>query len=44
MPPEGRSRWTLSLLADQMIALEHVDCLSRETVRQMLKKMSLSRI
>lgn len=37
-PPEGRSRWTLSLLADQMVQLKHVDSVSRETVRQTLKK------
>ena len=43
-PPEGRSRWTLSLLADQMVELKHVDSVSRETVRQTLKKMSSNRI
>jgi hypothetical protein len=43
-PPEGRSRWTLSLLADQMVELKHVDSISRETVRQTLKKMNSSRI
>lgn len=37
-PPQGRSRWTLSLLADQMVQLKHVDSVSRETVRQTLKK------
>ena len=37
-PPEGRSRWTLRLLADKMIELKHVDTLSPETVRKMLKK------
>jgi transposase len=36
--PEGRSRWTLRLLADRMVALEQVDHLSYETVRQVLKK------
>ena len=36
--PEGRSRWTLRLLANRMVALEHVDQLSYETVRQVLKK------
>lgn len=41
-PPEGRSRWTLRLLADRMVALEHVDELSYETVRQVLKKTSLT--
>lgn len=42
-PPEGRARWTLSLLADQMVELKHVDSLSRETVRQTLKKTNSSR-
>src|SRR5882724_5136628 len=32
--PEGRSRWTLRLLGDQMVALEHVESLSFETVRR----------
>jgi transposase len=42
-PPEGRSRWTLSLLADRMVELKYVDSVSRETVRQTLKKMNSSR-
>jgi hypothetical protein len=37
-PPEGRSRWTLRLLARQMVELAHVDRLSHEAVRQTLKK------
>lgn len=37
-PPKGRSRWTLRLLADQIVALEIVDSISHETVRQTLKK------
>ena len=36
--PEGRERWTMQLLADKMVALGHVDALSRETVRRTLKK------
>jgi transposase len=40
--PEGRSRWTLRLLADRMVALEQVDHLSHETVREVLKKTNLS--
>jgi len=36
--PEGRSRWTLRLLADQMVALEHVEGISYQTVRRTLKK------
>lgn len=36
--PEGHSRWTLKLLADKMVELEYVDSVSREAVRQVLKK------
>jgi len=38
-PPEGRTRWTMQLLADGLIQLEVVDTISHETVRQTLKKM-----
>lgn len=41
-PPEGNRRWTLSLLQDQMIALGYVSSISDETIRLMLKKMSLN--
>lgn len=41
-PPKGRARWTLHLLAGRMLELKIVDSLSHETVRQVLKKMSLS--
>lgn len=41
-PPQGRARWTLRLLGDQMVALGHVDSLSYETVRRTLKKTNLS--
>lgn len=37
-PPEGRSKWSLRLLADRMVKLEIVDSLSHESVRQALKK------
>ncbi len=37
-PPTGRKRWTLRLLADEMVALEYMDSLSYETVRGVLKK------
>ena len=37
-PPEGHSRWTLKLLAGQMVALEYVDSVCSETVRKALKK------
>ena len=42
-PPEGKARWSLRLLAERMVELEHVDALSHETVRQTLKKTSSSR-
>ena len=37
-PPEGRSRWTLRLLADRMVQLEYVEQVSYQTVRRTLKK------
>ena len=42
--PEGHARWTLRLLADQMVVLEHVESISYETVRSVLKKTSSSPI
>src|SRR6187200_733028 len=40
-PPEGRARWTLDLLADEMVRLtDHAD-LSRETVRRRLGENAL---
>jgi len=40
--PEGRKRWTIRLLADQMVELRIVESLGRETVRQTLKKTNSS--
>lgn len=37
-PPAGYGRWTLRLLAEQMVELEIVDSISPETVRKTLKK------
>jgi hypothetical protein len=37
-PPEGRDRWTLQLLADQLVRLEVVDSICAQTVRRTLKK------
>ena len=37
-PPEGRSRWTVRLLADKLVELAVVESVSRETVRRALKK------
>ncbi len=41
-PPEGRKRWTLRLLADRLVALEVVESVSYETVRQALKQTASS--
>lgn len=37
-PPKGRGRWTLRLLADRLVALEVVDSIGHECVRQTLQK------
>ena len=36
--PEGRSRWTLRLLGQQMVELGYVESVLHETIRQTLKK------
>src|SRR3989338_4115954 len=41
-PPEGRSRWTLRLIADTMVELNMVDNISHHTVQRVLKKTNLS--
>jgi transposase len=41
-PPEGHARWTLKLLADQLVELEVFDSVSDETVRRVLKKTNSS--
>ncbi len=41
-PPEGRSRWTLRLIADRVVELEMVDNISHQTVKRILKKTNLS--
>ena len=42
-PPEGRSTWTMQLLADELVILEVVEHVSDETVRRALKKTTSSR-
>ena len=42
-PPAGRARWTLQLLADQLVELKIVDSISKDCVRQTLKKTRSSR-
>ena len=41
-PPDGRERWTLRLLADELVRLEVVDAVSHETVRRTLKQTTSS--
>jgi transposase len=43
-PPEGKSRWTLRLLAEQAVEWKIVDTVSHESVRQALKKTNSSPI
>ena len=40
-PPEGRARWTLELLADELVRLTEHDSISRETVRRRLTENDL---
>jgi transposase len=43
-PPEGRSRWTLHLLADKLVELKVVESVSHECVRSVLKKTNCNLI
>ena len=43
LPPNGRQRWTLQLLAERLVAVGVVDAISEETVGRTLKKTPLSR-
>lgn len=43
-PPEGHDRWTLKMLADELVQLEVVDSISDQTVRRTLKKTNSSLI
>jgi hypothetical protein len=42
-PPAGRTRRTVKLLADKLVALDIVDAISAECVRTTLKKMRSNR-
>lgn len=42
-PPDGRTAWTLRMLADKLVELEVVGSVSAETVRRAMKKTSSSR-
>ena len=39
--PEGHARWTLRLLAEKMVELNHFSSVSHETIRRTLKKTHL---
>lgn len=41
--PEGRTKWTMQLLADRLVELKVVESVSDETVRRTLKKTNSSR-
>ena len=41
-PPEGYARWSLRLLADQVVALKYIDSISHEAIRRILKKTKLN--
>jgi len=42
-PPEGRSRWTMQMIADELVRLEVVESISDSTVCEVMKKMRSSR-
>jgi transposase len=42
-PPEGRSTWTLQLLADKLVELEAIDSISTMSIQRILKKVKRSR-
>ena len=41
-PPEGAARWTLRLLAEKIVELQHVSSVCHETIRRVVKKTNLS--
>jgi transposase len=41
--PQGQKHWTMQLLADELVRLKQVECISDETVRRTLKKTHSSR-
>jgi hypothetical protein len=42
-PPAGRAKWTLQMLADELVTLEVVEAISGQTVRRSLKKTNFAR-
>ena len=41
-PPDGRSKWTVRLLADRLVEMEVVESISHMSVQRQLKKMKLN--
>jgi transposase len=41
-PPKGRQRWTIRLLAEELVSLGIVDSCGKTTVHETLKKMNFS--
>ena len=41
-PPQGHARWTVRLLANEMVRLEYIESLSHTAVAKRLKKTKLS--
>jgi len=42
-PPQGRSRWTMQMIADELIRLEIVDYITDSAVCETMKKTKLNR-
>jgi len=42
-PPNGRSSWTMQMIADELIRLEIVDYITDSTICEVMKKTKLSR-
>jgi hypothetical protein len=42
-PPEGFSRWTMQMIADELVRLEVVEYITDSTVCEVMKKTKLSR-
>lgn len=42
--PAGRAQWSMQMLADKLVELNILESVSRETIRQTLKKTNSSRI
>jgi len=42
--PEGKSRWTAKMIADKIVIDNHIDSISDDTIRRVLKKRNLNLI